>query len=160
MPRFNFPAYFFLLCLLSGGLISCEDEGCGFSTRTAMRIDFYTQIIDTAIRDTVTAIDLEGIYGIGREDSVMYEGQNLQSVTLPLPLDRNECQFVLEYPDGRDTISLAYRRQVNYISQGCGFVTFFELLEVNNTGHRIENMVLRNPSIETGANEENIRLYY
>lgn len=140
-------------------LSACEESSCNISTRTAIQLKFYSRITDSIPRDTVIAMDIEGIYGIGKEDSVLYEGASLQSVTLPLPLEGDSCQFVLEFPAESDTLTLVFDRQLRYISKGCGFVTWFDITDASVTGNAVRSMNLIEPSVTT-SNEENIKLYF
>ncbi|HEY9560227.1 MAG TPA: DUF6452 family protein, partial [Anseongella sp.] len=139
-------------CLLLG---ACDESACDTSTRTAIQLKFYSRTTDSIPRDTVVERDLEGIYGIGREDSVLYEGALLSVVTLPLPLEGDSCRFVLEFPTTSDTLSLTFDRQLRYISKGCGFVTWFTITDAEITGNAVRNITIVESSVTT-SNEENI----
>jgi len=145
-----------LLALL---LSACEESACDTSTRTAVQLKFYTRTTDSIPKDTVINRDLEGIYGIGREDSVLFEGATATFVTLPLPLEGDSCQFVLEFPTRQDTLTLRFDRQLRYVSRGCGFVTWFTIKEAVSTRNEIRNVVIKEPSVTT-SNAENIKLYF
>ncbi|HYH56492.1 MAG TPA: DUF6452 family protein [Anseongella sp.] len=138
---------------------ACEESACDTSTRTAIQLKFYSRTTDSIPRDTVIAMDIEGIYGIGREDSVLYEGVSAQSVTLPLPLEGDSCQFVMEFTEHSDTLTLVFDRQLRYISRGCGFVTWYTVTEASVTGNEVRSMSILEPSVTT-SNEENIKLYF
>lgn len=138
---------------------ACEESACDTSTRTAVQINFFTRTTDSIPRDTVLTLDIEGIYGIGREDSVLFDGASVSQVTLPLPLEGDSCQFVLEMPTQTDTLTLTFDRQLRYISKGCGFVTWFTINEATATGNAIRSLNLVEPSVNT-SNEENIKLYF
>src|SRR3546814_20211948 len=81
-------------CLLLG---ACDESACDTSTRTAIQLKFYSRTTDSIPRDTVVERDLEGIYGIGREDSEIYEGAFISVVTMPVPLAGHSCRFLLEF---------------------------------------------------------------
>lgn len=147
------------LLFLSLLLGACEESACDTSTRTAIQLKFYSRTTDSIPRDTVIQIDIEGIYGIGREDSVLYEGAVASSVTLPLPLERDTCRFVMEFPTQSDTLTLTFDRQLRYISKGCGFVTWFTITDATVTGNAVRSLNIIEPSVTT-SNEENIKLYF
>src|SRR3546814_19718857 len=94
-------------CLLLG---ACDESACDTSTRTAIKLKFYSRTTDSIPRDTVVERDLEGIYGIGREDSVLYEGALLSVVTMPLPLEGDYSRFVLEFPTTNATQRPTFQR--------------------------------------------------
>ena len=140
-------------------LSACDESSCNTSTRTAIQLKFYSRITDSIPRDTVIAVDIEAIYGIGREETVLYEGASTQSVTLPLPLEGDSCRFVMEFPGESDTLTLVFDRQLRYISRGCGFVTWFDITDASVTGNAVRSMNIIEPSVTT-SNEENIKLYF
>lgn len=144
---------------MSLALGACEESSCDTSTRTAVQLKFYTRITDSLPRDSVIALDVEGIYGVGKEDSLLYEGISTESVSLPLPLDRDSCSFVIEMPGRSDTLSLVFSRQLRYLSRGCGFVTYYDIRDARIRGDAALNIVIKEPSVST-SNEENIKLYY
>lgn len=146
----------FAVSLLLG---ACEESSCDTSTRTAIQLTFYTRTTDSIPRDTAKTLEIEAIYGIGKEDSLLYEGASLQSVTLPLPLQGDSCQFVIEYPENSDTLTLVFNRQLRYISRGCGFVTWFDITDASVTRNAVKSMNILEPSVTT-SNEENIKLYF
>ncbi|QEC52627.1 hypothetical protein EDD80_10783 [Anseongella ginsenosidimutans] len=145
-----------LFCLL---LSACEESACDTSTRTAIQLKFYSRTTDSIPKDTVITLDLEGIYGIGREDSILFEGASVSLVTLPLPLEGDSCQFVMEFPTQSDTLTLTFDRQLRYISKGCGFVTWFTIRDATITENAVRNISIVEPSVTT-SNEENIKLYF
>ena len=154
------PKYLLLGAVLFGFLFTaCEESACDTSTRTAIQLKFYSRTTDSIPRDTVVALDIEGIYGIGREDSILFEGASASSVTLPLPLEGDSCQFVLEFPTQSDTLTLTFDRQLRYISRGCGFVTWFTIKEAIITENAVRSISIIEPSVTT-SNEENIKLYF
>lgn len=149
------------LFLLLGVLLftACEESACDTSTRTAVQLKFYSWTTDSLPKDTVIHVDIEGIYGIGREDSVLFEGALVSFVTLPLPLQSDSCQFVLEFPTQTDTLTLTFDRQLRYVSKGCGFVTWYTIRDAVATGNAIRSVSIKEPSVTT-SNAENIKLYF
>ncbi len=142
---------FFVMLAVALILLSCESsEICRENTETPIRMGFYNEDEDTE----VATIDSLSVFGVGREDSLIYNNaKNVSSVELPLNITEDTTAFVFVFPGNNDTITISYERNVTLISLGCGFVTFFDINEIDFTKNEIVNIFIENEKIRNDLNE-------
>lgn len=116
-------------------IISCESsEICRDNTDTPLRLGFY----DAEDGSISVYIDSITVFGIGREDSLIYD--NAKSVTrieVPLNPNKDTTEFVFVFPEYIDTLAVIHSSQSNLISVGCGFSSFFSIKDINYTNNEI-----------------------
>jgi Family of unknown function (DUF6452) len=151
---------FFVVAVCITILFSCNNDIqiCEVPTLVQSGIGFYHAVDSTDITDTL--LPQLSIVGIGAADT-LYNQTEAYSVTLPLNQNADSSRFII-FPDTTsigDTVTLRYNRQPNFLSPGCGFVTFFTIDTVIATTHHIDSAVIENKSI-TNNYVENVKLYY
>jgi hypothetical protein len=105
---------------------------------------------DTVLQGTM-------IYGVGREDSLLYNGA-VGKFILPLDAHRDSCAFVVAGPSLKDTLTFHYRRTTRLLSFECGFIAEFNDLRAVHTHHMIDSTAVIN-ALVTNTNDENIKIY-
>lgn len=141
-------------CLL---FFSCEsEESCEQSTVSALNAGFYS--IQDSIPESTT-VDNFTIYGIGSEDSLIYDqASSVGSFILPLSPSCDTTGFVFTLGAATDTVTFLYSRELHMLSMECGFVTYYYIERIDNTSNTIDSISVVNKKVTTG-DDENIQIY-
>jgi len=156
MRRFIFYLSIFYLFLIAF-LSSCQkDEECNKSTESLMKIDFF--IIDEGTEQGVNVNDIS-VYGIGHEDSLLYEHDTISSVLLPLSPASETLGYVLTIGTFKDTVSFAYSINTYLESIECGFISNYEISSIQNSQNTIDTIKIIN-NIVTTKDEDHIKIFF
>lgn len=121
--------------------------------------DTTTAVIDTLLRfplaRPLTDPPSRVIYNLG---------QRTQNISLSLSQVADSCRWALQ-PDSAagtltDTLTFYYTRQTRFLSNACGYTTFFNLERIRTTTHAIDSVILQNAAVSTDVNVVNFRIYY
>ena len=142
------------LCLM---FFSCESEKiCEVSTVSTLNAGFYS--VPDSIPEAISVDNLT-VYGIGREDSLIYDQANsVGSFILPFSQSVDETGFVLSLGTETDTITFLYSRELHLLSIECGFTTYYYIERIDNTSNVIDSVRVVNEKVTTG-DDENIQIY-
>lgn len=119
------------LTLCSFAFTACEkDDICGKDepTTPSYKIEFYNYEDQEVPRN-----GLVEAYALGRDEDIISSASNV--LTLPLRLDQQETTWILQIKDTsgkepitlRDTLTLKYRINTQYLNKACGYVSTFYL---------------------------------
>lgn len=59
-----------------------------------------------------------------------------------------------------DTIAFYYQRQLQFLSNACGYTYYFTITGVTSTRHSIDSVVLNNASVTSNANVDHVKIYF
>ncbi len=137
-------------------LQACEEE-CTHKPRSLAGVDFHSFVNGI---DEQRPVDSLSVSGLGREDSLLYSNsRNILSISLPMNGSAEEAGFIFVFNNETDTIWLSYKVIPWFLSQECGFVLNFELLEARHTTSIVDSVVIVTREI-TSFDETNIRIYH
>lgn len=151
----------YIFCfLITCSLFSCENyKDCNSPVQTSLGIGFFQMVNGTSQDSTLPALTM---YGIGRADSLLADSASYSSIYLPLNQNVDTTAFFIQ-PNSPsaigDTITIKYKRSLQFVSSGCGFTTFFNIDTVYSTYHFIDSLSLTTKNIVT-SNAINIQIYY
>ncbi len=134
---------------------SCNQNLCEESTDVNFRIGFYT--IDNG-RERDSVVNNLTIYGIGREDSLLYNQAIAQKITLPLSLVADTSQFVIQINESEDLCIVEYTRFVRLVSHDCGFINEFDIHDIEYTKVNIDSAAIVQSKV-TNFEEVHIKIY-
>ena len=145
---------FFLLFFL---ITSCEkDDICLEGSLNTNRVTI--GFIDMEYQDT-TVINLRNIKGINK-DSIIHTNITVDKLKLPLNISSDKTEYIFDYNDITDTLSINYKAIHQYLNRGCGFISNFIL---NKSSENIDNPEgwIKQVSIAKDSifNEEKTNLY-
>lgn len=145
---------------LSGMLYSCENyKDCNSPVQTSLGIGFYQMVRGVQQDSTLPALTM---YGIGRADSLLADSIASSRVYIPLNQSADTSAFFIQ-PDsssaGGDTITVKYKRSLQFVSSGCGFTTFYKIDTAFTTYHYIDSLAISTNKIVT-TNAINLQIYY
>ena len=145
---------FFLLLFL---ITSCEkDDICleGSANTNRITIGFIN-----SENESFTSLSITNIRGINK-DSIIYEDINTDQLKLPLNISSNKTDYILNYNEIEDTLSIKYIAIHRYLNRGCGFISNFVLdsstENIDNNYGWIKKVSIVKDSI---FNEEKTNLY-
>jgi hypothetical protein len=145
MMRFLFP-------FLAIALVSCFEQGdCSDVSSNVMQVNFYSNSTKAALE-----IDLDSIKMIGW-DTVMYEAESLDEVTLPLNPAVPNMTYIFYYDDTQATLDIKYKFQTFALAPDCNAIDIITLSDA--TGITIQDLTISQPKL-TSRVVENIKLYF
>ena len=121
---------FFLLFFL---ITSCEkDDIClqGSANTNRITIEFINSEFETT-----SSLSLKNIRGVNK-DSIIYEDINADKLRLPLNTSSSKTDYILNYNEIDDTLSIKYKAIHQYLNRGCGFISNFI---IDNSTENLDN---------------------
>ena len=134
---------------------SCDLNLCEESTDVNFKLGFYT--LDDGKEFDSVVYDLT-IYGIGREDSLLYDQAVAKDITLPLNPSADTSRFIISIDSVEDIFTVTYSRFVRLISHDCGFITEFEIQDIDHTHINIDSVHIIQPKV-TNFEELHVKIY-
>jgi len=145
---------FFLLFFL---ITSCEkDDICleGSANTNRITIGFINSEYESS-----SSVSLKNIRGVNK-DSIIHKDINTDQLKLPLNTSSNRTDYILNYNEIDDTLSIKHRTIHEYLNRGCGFISNFILdkttEDLDNSYGWIKKISIVKDSI---FNEEKTNLY-
>ena len=145
---------FFLIFFL---ITSCEkDDIClqGSANTNRITIEFINSEFETT-----SSLSLNNIRGINK-DSIIYTDIDTDKLKLPLNASSNKTDYILNYNEIDDTLSIRYKAIHQYLNRGCGFISNFI---IDNSTENLDNSYgwIKKISIVKDSifNEEKTNLY-
>ncbi len=143
--------YSFFIISVFLAFVACESSDiCRESTDTPLRIGFYSSDdgAEMVIIDSIT------VFGIGREDTLIYNNaRNVSRVEVPLNVSKDTTSIGFLLRETIDTLTVIYNREINLISIGCGFVSFFDIEDISYTTNEFNSIYIENNSVRNDINE-------
>ncbi len=134
---------------------SCiQDELCEDITDNPLRIGFYT--FEDG-QNTPISVDSITVFGLEHEDFLYNNQYNVGRIEVPLNMSVDSCVFVLVFPESTDTLKLLYERNLSLVSVECGFVTFYDIFDVQTTNNSIQSYSIEENNV-TNTNEEHLHI--
>jgi len=128
--------------------------------KTMRRADSGTAVIDTLLPYPLLR-PLSGqvtqyVYRFGRRPT--------QPLAMSLSQVADSCRWAIQ-PDSAagtlsDTLTFYYTRQPRFLSNACGYTTFYDITDYRTTTHAIDSVILQNASVTNDVNVINFRIYY
>ncbi len=133
------------------GFHACNlKKGCDKPTKFPVETGFYNSF-SLSLRDTI----LEDItlYGIGREDSLLYNDIDTNRLKYRLSPFSDTTKIILHAFSKVDTLTFYYTRHLELVSQSCGFAMFFDIKEINFTKNFIDSLFIIDHLLDASKTE-------
>ena len=145
-----------LYCCLSVifAVAACNDDDMQLSYQHTVQVGLYS--MRTHKDTTLTNVQ---IYGVGREDSLLYDSKQLGSLFLNLDLQRCTTQFVFKTQTLQDELSFEYRKHLKPISGSGGISMQLHIDSVRHTSIFIDSVSVVNPNINYNESLENVQVF-
>lgn len=72
----------------------------------------------------------------------------------------NDEDTVFFGPESYDTVTFYHNRRMEFISNACGYVFYYDLTNVRTTKNSIDSVILLNNSVDNNADVEHIKIFY
>lgn len=59
-----------------------------------------------------------------------------------------------------DTLTFYHTREMNFVSNACGYVYYYTLNSVASTYNSIDSIAIINPSVDNNANTQHVKIFY
>ena len=126
--------------------LSCNfNRPCDEQVHFPVNTGFY-YISDEEMRDTI--LEDITVYGIGREDSLLYDQDTTNIISFRLSPFVDTTEIVVVFGALYDTMTFYYSRELRMISPECGFAFLFDIRELNITSNFIDSVSLMDPKLE------------
>jgi hypothetical protein len=158
----------FSKCLCAAGLLLAGVAGCRKDelrdpclqpTNVAVRLAL-KQVRDTLRVDTGLAKAI--LIPLGGKTALQF-GNGATTLSAYLSPQSDFCQYLFtadSFATVPDTLSFSYSRKITFLSNACGFTTFFTLSRATATGNAIDSFLLVNPLVNNDANSPAHLLLY
>ena len=147
-----------LLALGSLFLVSCEpDKVCHQELQAAVQITLSADSV-TAAGDTMVYAQWDSILVVGVGSDVGLKGKNLKGIGLELRPDTTLTQFLVQYHNQVDTLSIEHTPRLQYISAACGCAIYHTILRAWSSDSRVDSVSIINASVEALA-QDNLCIY-
>ncbi len=147
-----------ILLLLFFAMACVEDEVCEEVTANPLRMGFY--LFQNGQDETGAVIDSLSLYGLGRQDSLIYNNRRgVSRVEVPLDPSADACGFVLVFPAGTtDTLFIHYDREPHLVSVECGFIMHYVIRELSFSQSVIQQVVVHDDQVIKNP-DEHLKIY-
>ncbi|WP_025006664.1 DUF6452 family protein [Marinilabilia salmonicolor] len=142
-----------IVLLLSPG---CEGEEACLSNQHAVQARLYSAWSSS---DKDSVLENVSLIGMDMDDSI-YREQKLSELFMPLNFDNDTSVFVLGVSETlKDTLSVVYSKELDFISRDCGYIFTFELDTILHSRSFIDSVSIAYPTVKYGESTANIKLY-
>ncbi len=120
--------YYILAILLI--IISCEkDDFCIDDTTPSLILKFY----DSENEEDVKSIVIDSVRALNMELIANYTNKTLDSIFIPLDINKNITSYEISSGSTSDTIYFNYDLNDVFVSRSCGYKTIFKNLTIDRT---------------------------
>ncbi len=135
-------------------IISCSSDDFCLSNQQSVQAVFYSSSTDndSTVSDVVIkAVDL---------NDTIYNNEEISESFLPLSMMSDTTSYVIQILNQKDTIRFVHSKELDFISEECGFIFKFELDTVLFTNISfIDSVSIEYPSIEYNESTSNVKIY-
>ena len=139
-------------------LVSCEpDKVCHQELQATAQIILSADSVNAA-GDTVSYERWDSILVVGVGNDVDMKDKNLKGMGLELRPDTTLTQFLVQYHNQVDTLSIEHTPRLQYISAACGCAIYHTILRAWSSDPRVDSVSIINASVEALA-QDNLCIY-
>jgi|GEM_PF-886987 hypothetical protein len=147
------PAIGFIVMVFVSG---CQGEEACLSNQHALQAGLYSA---WSKEDKDSTLQNVSLVGIDRIDSI-YSDQSLSEFFMPLDFESDTSTFVVGVSETmKDTLSVVYRKELDFISRDCGYIFTFEIDTILYSNAFVDSVAIAYPIVKYGESAENIKLY-
>lgn len=153
-----------LLALLSSlTWAACKESvtpTCQEPTTASLFIHCYHYAVDTSTVPTDTVLPYAHFVSLGVpvRNSQYTAGSSIFAISLSPFADSCKWGIIADSTklvagiELLDTLTFHYQRQLNFLSNACGYTYFYTLDTVNTTNHNIDSVIITNTGVTLNAN--------
>jgi len=149
-------AFIFLLIVVAAAC--SKEEFCIQPSAVAMTMNFKTYdstltLVDTPLVEA-TVFNLDTAYffvdnalSLTRASVALKKGQNAQT-------------YVIRHSNENDTVLIRYQSDTNFISNGCGYQTYFTLEDATSASDRIDSVNITSERVDNLNTNPHLEIIY
>lgn len=122
--------------------------GMNFKTYDSTNTLVDTFLVNASVHNTDTAVYFA--------DNV----ENLGSVLVAPRRTVSQQTYIIDQSLRSDTITIFYKGEENFISNGCGYQTFFELTSVKHSTNSIDDVIITNAIVNPSSLSNHLEVIY
>jgi hypothetical protein len=120
--------------------------------------DTSTVFVDTALPTARFAA-----YSLIGERDIIYTTQN-SNFTISLSSSADSCKWGMKvdtssFANNFDTLTFFYRRKLQFISNACSYMYFYNVDSVHTTHRMIDSVLITNANVNTNVSSKHLRIY-
>lgn len=148
--------------MLSAVMMACSsDDICLTPTLVTLRGNFVNKDTSGTLRDSIQTNAL-WVFG----SSLNYAQSLKNTSSFAFPLSQIQDSVIVYYladslnivPEKIDTLRIKYTRQIKFISNACGYQTWFTLNEIAHSQHSIDSVRIATSEVSNDANSIHIKV--
>lgn len=106
-----------------------------------------------------TALTNVQVYGIGREDSLLYDVASTGSLFLNMNMNEDVTEYVIRTQTLEDRLTFHYRKRLSPVSGSAGIAMEISIDSIGHTRTFIDSLSIVKRDINYNESLENVRLY-
>jgi hypothetical protein len=137
-------------------IVGCESEEACLSNQHSVQAGFLSAWSESDRDSTLAEVSL---FGLDREGDSIYAKESLSEMFIPLDFERDTVSFAVVSKTMKDTLNIAYQKELDFISRDCGYIFSFQIDTVWHSNAFIDSVAISYPDVKYGETLENIKLY-
>lgn len=137
------------------GVVACNaDDDMQLSYQHTVQVGLYSTHThnDTVLTEV-------SVWGVGREDTLLYDGESLSKLFLNMNLNRCTTEFVVRTQTLEDDLFFGYTKQLKSVSGSKGIAMEITIDTVGYTRTFIDSVAIVERGVNYNESLENIELY-
>lgn len=106
-----------------------------------------------------TVLTYVSAYGIGREDSLLYDTADVSTLFLNLNMKSDSTSFIVKSQTLQDRISFYYRKHVEPVSGSGGITMEFNIDSIAIVGGFIDSAAITYSGVNYNESLENVKIF-
>ncbi len=136
-------------------LFSCNsDDDMQLSYQHTVQVGLYS--VHTLNDTSLTEVE---IYGVGREDSLLYDEESLSSLFLNMNLNADTTEFVFKTQTLQDDLFFRYTKKLESVSGSSGIAMQITIDSVGHTTTFIDSVAIVNKHVNYNESLENVQIF-
>ncbi|MCQ2204703.1 MAG: DUF6452 family protein [Bacteroidales bacterium] len=131
-----------------------DDEGMLLSYQHSVQVGVYSR--HTGNDTTLTEVK---VYGIGREDSLLYDEPAVKEFFLNLNMHQDTTRFAIQTHSISDELTFIYSRHTKPASGSAGITMEMKVDSVSSAYVFIDSVAITYPYIKYNESIENVQIY-
>ncbi|GAA4460467.1 hypothetical protein GCM10023093_03150 [Nemorincola caseinilytica] len=144
-------------------LYSCtqERQPCLTPRSASLRMRMVRKVTDSLTIDTATPNPFFRAVAAGGQQGYLYTSRSSFALSLSPVADTSMWLYSPDTAAGTltDTIIFRYERQLQFISNACGYTYYYDLRSAATTSHTIDSVQIINSSVTSDASKNHIQVY-
>lgn len=105
---------------------------------------------------TLTSVQ---VYGIGREDSLLYDVESVSSLFLNMNMNADNTQYVFKTQTLQDELFFSYRKRLSPVSGSGGITMELTLDSVGHTSVFVDSVAITYAEVNYNESRENVQIF-